>query len=276
LSRAALRTLIDRQEWSQSRRGIYAVVHPGDDLRQRAALRASAAARARPGSVVSCESAAVLHGLPVTRLPLIAVLTACAGTNGDRALVHVRRAALRPAELGSWFGVPVTGVSRTIADLARTDTGDGLMAADAAMRERLVSRMQLRAAADECAGWPGCTKARWVAEHVDARSESPLESLVRGRVLEAGLPSPELQVRITDPSDGWSCRVDFLWRAQWVVLEADGQVKYRTDGRALWNEKRRQERLEQLGYRVVRVTWSDIVDRRAETVQRVRRSLGCP
>jgi hypothetical protein len=95
-----------------------------------------------------------------------------------------------------------------------------------------------------------------VAALASPLAESPLESLTRLCVLDAGLPPPQLQARIVDPADGWSCRVDMLWRQQRVVLEADGRVKY-TDAE-LWHEKRRQHRLERLGYRVVRAIWADV------------------
>jgi very-short-patch-repair endonuclease len=64
-----------------------------------------------------------------------------------------------------------------------------------------------------------------------------------------------------------------LWTDQSLVLEADGRVKYRDDGRSLWQEKRRQEHLERLGYRVIRVLWSDVEARPDETAARVRAVL---
>jgi very-short-patch-repair endonuclease len=56
-----------------------------------------------------------------------------------------------------------------------------------------------------------------------------------------------------------------------VVLEADGRMKYRGD--ELWREKLRQERLERLGYRVIRVLWRDVMYRPTETIARIRRAL---
>jgi very-short-patch-repair endonuclease len=64
---------------------------------------------------------------------------------------------------------------------------------------------------------------------------------------------PELQVWLGDDA-GTIGRVDFLWRKAGVVGEADGRVKY-TDS-ALWQEKLRQERLEDAGYGVLRWTWA--------------------
>ena len=56
--------------------------------------------------------------------------------------------------------------------------------------------------------------------------------------------------------------------------EADGARKY--DGRApdaLLAEKRRQERLEELGFIVVRWGWDDAVRRPEATADRIRRAI---
>jgi very-short-patch-repair endonuclease len=66
--------------------------------------------------------------------------------------------------------------------------------------------------------------------------------------------------------------VDALWPDRRVVLECDGLVKY-SDADALANEKKRQEALERAGYRVVRVTWDDVVNNPVETVARVLEAL---
>jgi very-short-patch-repair endonuclease len=83
--------------------------------------------------------------------------------------------------------------------------------------------------------------------------ESALESIVRGRLLLLGLPMPEPQVWVGDGA-GTIGRVDFLWRAQRLVGEADGRLKYTDD--VLWREKLRQERLADAGFTVVRWTWA--------------------
>jgi hypothetical protein len=87
-------------------------------------------------------------------------------------------------------------------------------------------------------GWPGARTAREVVGLASGLAESPLESLLRLCVVDAGLPQPQLQVPIDDPADGWWCRVDMLWPEQRVVLEADGKIKY--TGAELWREKRRE------------------------------------
>jgi hypothetical protein len=142
------------------------------------------------------------------------------------------------------------------------------------MHEGLLTAAALDVAVARCSGWPGIRAVREFVPLVSPLAESPLESLTRLCLVDAGVPAPELQVEIIDPADGWRCRVDMLWRAARVVLEADGKLKY-TD-RELWREKLRQERLERLGYRVVRALWNDVTARPDELVQRVRYYLHTP
>ena len=86
-----------------------------------------------------------------------------------------------------------------------------------------------------------------------------------------GLPAPELQARLSD-SEGLIGRVDFLWRAERVIGEADGLGKYR-DILDLHAEKLRQERLERAGFAVVRWTWDDMWLHASQTVERIRWAL---
>jgi len=248
------------------------VVHARPHLRrERAALAASAAVAARAHTVVSHRSAAVLHGLPTITVPTRPELTRRTdASTGRRERPHVHRATLIDAQIASWFGAPVSTVARTVADLARTGVEHGLIAADAALHERLVTTAEL-ATEIACAGWPGALAARAVLAQASPLAESPLESLTRLCLHDGGLPNPELQVRVVDPADGWHCRVDMLWPAQRLVVEADGRLKYRDS--ELWREKLRQERLERLGYRVIRVLWDDVMNHPAQTIARVRRAL---
>jgi very-short-patch-repair endonuclease len=77
-----------------------------------------------------------------------------------------------------------------------------------------------------------------------------------------GLAQPEQQVDIRDERGRFVARVDFLIRERRLVIEFDGATKYAgPDGRAaLMAEKRREDELRRLGYRVVRLTWADLFD----------------
>ena len=104
----------------------------------------------------------------------------------------------------------------------------------------------------------------------DPRRESGLESLSFGSMVDVGLPLPELQVRITTP-DG-DAYVDFLWREQMVIGEADGLKKYTTPA-DLHREKLRQEHLERMGFVVVRWTWEEMYLRPAAVLRRIEAAL---
>jgi very-short-patch-repair endonuclease len=122
-----------------------------------------------------------------------------------------------------------------------------------------------------CSGWFDLGKATRSIAFLDARSESPLESVSRAVLHERELPAPELQVEVV-AREGSSYRVDFLWRAQGVVGEADGLQKY-SDPKVLRLEKIRQERLEQLGLKVLRWNWREMLVDTDATMARIARAL---
>jgi hypothetical protein len=273
ISDARVRSLVRRRQWSVPHRGVLSPLPDGAaDVGGRCAtIRATAAALLHPGCVISHRSAAAVHGLPLFHQPRRPELTVPDDAREcTRSGIAVRAAALAPRDAAYWFGAAITSVARTVTDLARNDgIAAALVAADAALAEGTVSKDEIHAAVERAAGWPGVRQARFVARFADGLAESPLESLTRLCLADGGLPPPELQVVVV--AEGRQHRTDMLWRSPRVVLEADGRLKYTDD--ALWQEKLRQERLERAGYRVVRVTWSDVTHRPAETVWRVRCAL---
>jgi very-short-patch-repair endonuclease len=104
----------------------------------------------------------------------------------------------------------------------------------------------------------------------DPRRESANESLSYGHMLLAGLPLPELQTRIVTPEG--DTFPDFLWAQAMVIGEADGAVKY-TSQEDLVREKRRQEALEQMGFRVVRWMYTDLRQRPSSVMSRIAHAL---
>ncbi len=58
-----------------------------------------------------------------------------------------------------------------------------------------------------------------------------------------------------------------------MLIEFDGRMKYASgDPSVLWAEKRREDRLREAGYIVIRVTWADLKEP-ARIVARIRRAL---
>jgi very-short-patch-repair endonuclease len=96
--------------------------------------------------------------------------------------------------------------------------------------------------------------------------------VVRVVFREHGLPPAELQGLLVDERDGWWGRVDFLWEQFRTIVEADGMTKY-ADRDVLRQDKLRQERIEELGYVVLRVTWTQVTREPLPTVARVVRAF---
>jgi very-short-patch-repair endonuclease len=155
-----------------------------------------------------------------------------------------------------------------------------LVAADAALRARLTTRADLDAAVAFVHGHPFSWGIADLLRHADGRHESPGETRLAYALRLLGIAATP-QVPITAAN----AVVDFLLDDAPVVIEFDGQVKYgrgaderdpfghRRPGQdVLWLEKRREDRLRELGYEVVRVTWSDL-DSPAELAARILRAI---
>ncbi|KGN40176.1 hypothetical protein [Knoellia aerolata] len=184
--------------------------------------------------------------------------------------LHVHVAT--PEQLSGATGQPVRVVSAAdacVLTAAASGFEAGVVAMDAALHRRLVTRDALTAAGALPGSRYGIGTVRHAIAASDSRCESPGETLTRLVLVAAGL-TVRSQVSLDD-EDGFIGRVDLLVGDR-VVVEFDGAVKYDgLDGkRELMAEKRREERLRDAGYRVVRVTWADL----SHPERLVRRVLG--
>ncbi|HET6826897.1 MAG TPA: DUF559 domain-containing protein [Amnibacterium sp.] len=100
---------------------------------------------------------------------------------------------------------------------------------------------------------------------------SAKESELRLLLLAAGLPEPEVNGRIVDQQGRFVAESDLVYRSAKVVLEYEGdghreRAKFRKD-------ISRYDRLQDLGWRVIRVTQEDL-NHPEDLLARVRRALG--
>jgi hypothetical protein len=152
---------------------------------------------------------------------------------------------------------------------------DAVVVADSALNQEKTSKPEILHVLEKCNRWPGVRQARRALEFADDRAESPLESAARVIFAEAGLDPPELQVTIHGERAQFAARVDFLWRAQKVIAEADGLVKY-NDRKDLLNERERDHQLREAGYIAVHFTWRELFRTPEEVIARIRHALGAP
>jgi len=258
------------------RRGV--VTRPGEwSPDQALRLRIEAAAPVLNGGTwFSHRSAALIHGLPLLLAgpePVEVIRTM--GGHGNRSRhLHARAAALADEDVMWVGGLPVTGLARTVVDLARSlPFPQAVMVADHALRLG-VSQEDLLARLSEGRGQ---RKAERAILFADGAAESPPESESRARIALAGLPVPEIQVELFTDTGEFIARPDFYWRGKRLAGEYDGEGKYTgaygvTPLDAIRNEKRRHAALEEHGYAVLR--WDRTTLRQpGEFERRVRTAL---
>jgi len=230
--------------------------------------------------VFSHRTAAVVWGLPLLGDPpesVHAVSRRAGGGRSDDRLV--RHCTDIPPQTATIDGLEVTELGRTAIDIARSSRfGEAVMIADAVLT-RGVGVHELARELPE-PGARGVKRAREVVAFADARSGSPLESLSRASIFEAGLSAPELQHEFRD-SDGRMV-VDFWWPRYGVVGEFDGKVKYLDEryrgGRALEqvliDEKWREVRLRRQGEVRAIARWDAATAASPTRLGRLLRSYG--
>lgn len=133
----------------------------------------------------------------------------------------------------------------------------GLVSADDALHRRVMSRCQLEEALARLGVARASRAPGYMVALADARIESAAESRARWAFRVAGIQQPTPQVELRDEWGEVWARLDFLIEEFGVVIEIDGMGKY-ADVRDLRAEKLREDRLRELGYEVVRLTWADL------------------
>jgi hypothetical protein len=278
LSDDELARMVRRKELVRLQRGAY--LGPGTTPDDRLRLLATVAGLRVPG-VVSHGSAALLHGLPLWRVAARRVHVTrrppAAGSGSARVQLHVAR--LPDEQVDEVDGVLVTGVTRTVLDLARTAPFESaVVAADAALRTKQTTPDLLEGVLAGMGPVHGVRRAARVVEFADGLSESPGESRSRVLLHRLGFPPPTLQLRVHGAAGEFLARCDFGWEDRRTVAEFDGRVKYgrllrpgQEPGDAVFEEKLREDAIRD-GREVARWTWSDL-DRPGVVGERLRRAF---
>lgn len=222
------------------------------------------------GAVFTGMTAAWLHGLDTGSFgPTEAAVPA--GSSASRLVgVVVRRCTIPQAETSTRRGLRVTSAVRTVADLAcRLPLTDGVVLLDTALHGRLVTVRQLREWATAHAGYRGVRRLKRALALADPAAESVMESRLRLLLVLAGLPHPRSQVSLRDNSGLFLARPDLYYPDARLAIEYDGAIHRDS----LAADNRRQNRLIDAGYRVLRFTAGDVLDAPAAIASMVRRAL---
>jgi very-short-patch-repair endonuclease len=204
-------------------------------------------------AVVSHRNAAVLRLLlPQQGAPTVVEVTVRLEDRRRRPGIRVHCApTLRPDEISAVEGIPTTTAARTLLDLAGVVTPRTLEGALArALRRELATAEQLFSLIERHPRRPGVRVLRALLEpsRALALTESRAEERFLRWVDRAQLPRPETNVELA----GYV--VDFLWRAERVVVEVDG-FTFHSSRSQFEKDRRRDGHLSALGFHVIRVTW---------------------
>ena len=173
-------------------------------------------------------------------------------------------------DLVRWRGLWITSAARTWCDVAAVLRLEDLVAVGDYFIHHdspLTSREEIRHRLSAFAGHRGVRIAREAVDLLADRSESRPESWVRVIAIRGGLPDPEINYTVVDSETGQQVRPDFLFRAQKLILEYQGDY-HRT--RKQWRkDMTRRARLEAAGWYVMEFKWDD-VQNPEELVVRIR------
>lgn len=184
--------------------------------------------------------------------------------------VQTHRDRIEEDEIDQLAGMPVTSPTRTALDLGCWYP----MTTAVAGIDSLAAATEIKAAdvellARRYAGRRGIVRARQAIDLFDPGAQSPKESWLRVVLIQAGLPRPQTQIPVFNEFDSAIAYLDMGWEDVKVAVEYDGEQHRRDRRQYIW-DVRRLERLERLGWIVIRVVAGD---RPVEVVGRVRAAL---
>jgi len=217
-------------------------------------------------AVITGRAAAALHGAKwVDEYAPIEMLWR---NNHHPPGIIVRDERFDPDEVTCIDGLPVVSPARAGFDLARHLPRNMAVAhLDALARAAGISRDSLMYFVNRYPGARGNKRARTAIDLMDAGAESPKESWLRLVMIDAGLPRPTTQIRVSDGH--LVAYLDMGWEEPKVALEYDGD-QHRTDRGQYVKDIRRAEMVDRLGWHVIKVIKEHS---RADVVRRAQNAL---
>ncbi len=228
---------------------------------------------APPDTVISHLTAARLWGFEVPLVatdPRIHLTVPRSVRRRHRRDRRLHFSDIPAAETRRRHGVVVTSASRTWIDLAAVVPPAALLAVTDQMLARRFPRDEFPAILARSAGRRGVATARRVVPCADPLAGSPMESVLRWLLHEAGLPRPVLQHVVQD-GGRFLGQVDLAWPHHRVLVEFDGNVH--RDRRVFVQDLRRQNGLVLAGWTVLRFTSADVLGRPQQVLAAIRAAL---
>jgi predicted transcriptional regulator of viral defense system len=256
-------------------RGVYALVPR--ELLSRDGLYMAAVLACGAGAVHTHRSAARLHELRDYGYTRFEVTVPRRSPLRHPGVAVHRSLTLTAADATVVDNIPVTTVARTLFDLAEVLTQRQLERAfDQA---EILETLDLKAINDQLARNPTRRGAKAVRRVLDTHyiGKTPTwnenEELLLSITRSLGLPDPDTNQLIVLPDGGPPLRVDFVWREQRIIIEADSGKWHNTRQR-FEIDRRRDQRLTAAGWIVIRTTWRQMKYRPHELRETLLKLLG--
>lgn len=248
----------------------YDAVHPDVYVEKRSErtleLNTRAAALWVPDGVVAGRAAAAVHG--VQWIDAVTPIEMIGRSRRPRPGVVVRCERIGSDEYTTSGDLRVSTPARTALDLARHLPRVRAVAhLDALAAVTGIRPATVLVLARRYPGARGVRRARATLPLLDPGAQSPRESWLRMVLIDAGLPRPQTQIRV---SDGYQTAfIDMGWEELSIGVEYDGD-QHRSDRTQFVSDIGRYEMLAGLGWQVIRVVKEHS---RAYIVQRVHEAF---
>jgi hypothetical protein len=274
LSRDVLARLVREGELRRMLTGVYIDSAAADTL----TLRAAALARVAPKNCVVCDrTAAWLLGADVLGpeshnvIPPVDVFR----LRGDNRLRRSgcragTRTLDRKLDLTNVNGLLTTNALRTALDLGRfLRRDDALAALDALSRVGGLTKADLTRQLPRFKGQRGVVQLRELVPLADPRAESASESVSRLRLIDGGLPTPEIQWEVRTPYGVVRFRLDMAYPDIKLAIEYDGR-EFHSSMAARARDDSRRAALRRAGWTFVILTRDDVYGYSPRAAAKVR------
>lgn len=276
LSDARLAALVRSGAVRRVLQGVYVDSRRPDDLN----LRVEALALVcPPGGAVARRTAAWLRGVDArgpdewATPPVVECIVPRGATPMRRPGVRCYEAPLGD-DVEEFAGLRVTTTARTAVDLLRwLPPNLGLGALDALAHKEFVTPERVQDEVERWAKHRNVETARRLAAFCEPATESPPESWLRLRILDAGFPRPEAQIAVT-LEDGTRYRIDLGDRERRLGWEYDG-LEFHSSREAQRHDEERRGRLRvEAGWNILAVGRGEVLGKRLDLERAIGEMLG--
>ncbi|MFD0365227.1 type IV toxin-antitoxin system AbiEi family antitoxin [Nocardia sp. GCM10030253] len=251
-------------------------IHPDVYIRKGVELDARVRAQAvghwaKGDGVLVGYSAAVMHGTSWLDDKPAEIALPRRARPPRKVLVY--RDVIPDDQVCTLAGFRCTTPARTAFDLGRRlPFDDAVEVLDALCHATKLEAEEVEHLAGRYPGMRGCARLRHLLPYVDGGAESLQETRTRLLLRQAGLPTPETQIRVHGPDGMTIARLDMGWRRWKVAVEYDGAHHWTTGSQRAWDIDR-TALLESQGWTLIRVSATLLTTRPHTIIDRTHRAL---